>query len=109
MADDEMTAQIGDMIDFSANGDFNKANNIFNDIMAGRIQSALDQEKVALANQVYNGGDEDQMELPLEDDEEYSDEELEAAADEVADAVMFMLNSNGEGIVYEMRMWRKSR
>ena len=30
-------------------------------------------------------------------------------ADEVADAVMFMLNSNGEGIVYEMRMWRKSR
>jgi hypothetical protein len=86
MADDEMTAQIGDLIDFSANGDFNKANNIFNDIMAGRIQSALDQEKVALANQVYNGGDEDQMELPLEDDEEYSDEELEAAADEVADA-----------------------
>lgn len=86
MADDEMTAQIGDMIDFSANGDFNKANNIFNDIMAGRIQSALDQEKVALANQVYNGGDEDQMELPLEDDEEYSDEELEAAADEVTDS-----------------------
>lgn len=86
MADDEMTAQIGDMIDFSANGEFNKANNIFNDIMAGRIQSALDQEKVALANQIYNDGDENQMELPLEDDEEYSDEELDAAADEVADA-----------------------
>lgn len=30
-------------------------------------------------------------------------------ADEVADAVMFMLNSYGQGIVYEMRMWRKSR
>ena len=86
MADDEMTATIGDMIDFSTNGDFNKANNIFNDIMSGRIQSALDQEKVALANQVYNGTDEEQLELPLEDDEEYSDEELDAAADEVADA-----------------------
>jgi uncharacterized protein (DUF1800 family) len=86
MADDEMTAQIGDMIDFSTNGDFNKANNIFNDLMAGRIQSALDQEKVALANQVYNGADEEQLELPLEDDEDYSDEELDAAADEVADA-----------------------
>ena len=81
-----MTATIGDMIDFSTNGDFNKANNIFNDIMAGRIQSALDQEKVALANQVYNGADEEQLELPLEDDEDYSDEELDAAADEVADA-----------------------
>jgi len=86
MADNEMTATIGDMIDFSTNGDFNKANNIFNDIMAGRIQSALDQEKVALANQVYNGADEEQLELPLEDDEDYSDEELDAAADEVADA-----------------------
>ena len=30
-------------------------------------------------------------------------------ADEVADAVMFMLETDGQGIVYEMRMWRKSR
>jgi len=30
-------------------------------------------------------------------------------SDEVADAVMFMLESDGQGIVYEMRMWRKSR
>ena len=83
-----MTATLGDMIDFSVNGDFNKANNIFNDIMAGRIQTALDQEKVALANQVYNGvePDEEQLELDLDDDEDYSDEELDAAADEVADA-----------------------
>ena len=29
--------------------------------------------------------------------------------DEVADGVMFMLNGNGQGIVYEMRMWRKNR
>lgn len=88
MEDNEMTATLGDMIDFSVNGDFNKANNIFNDIMAGRIQTALDQEKVALANQVYNGvePDEEQLELDLDDDEDYSDEELDAAADEVADA-----------------------
>ena len=30
-------------------------------------------------------------------------------AEEVADAVMFLLKSNGQGIVYEMRMWRKNR
>ena len=29
--------------------------------------------------------------------------------DEVAKAVMYMLFSEGEGIVYEMRMWRKNR
>jgi len=30
-------------------------------------------------------------------------------ADEVASGVMFLLNSDGQGIVYEMRMWRKNR
>jgi short-subunit dehydrogenase len=30
-------------------------------------------------------------------------------SNEVADAVMFMINSDGQGIVYEMRMWRKNR
>ena len=30
-------------------------------------------------------------------------------ADEVADAIMYLLKSDGQGIVYEMRMWRKSR
>lgn len=29
--------------------------------------------------------------------------------EEVADAVMFLLNGNGQGIVYEMRMWRRNR
>ena len=31
------------------------------------------------------------------------------SVEEVADGVMFMLKSSGEGIVYEMRMWRKNR
>ena len=79
MADDDMRSAIGDMIDYSANGDFNKANNIFNDLIAGRVQTALDQEKIAIANSVYNGsGEEDQLDLPLEDDEEYSEDEDES-------------------------------
>jgi len=86
MADDDMRLAIGDMIDYSANGDFNKANNIFNDLIAGRVQTALDQEKIAIANSVYNGGEEeDQLDLPLEDDEEYSDEELDAAAQDATE------------------------
>jgi len=31
------------------------------------------------------------------------------SADEVADAVMYMIKSEGAGIIYEMRMWRKDR
>ena len=30
-------------------------------------------------------------------------------SDEVANAVIYMLESDGQGIVYEMRMWRKNR
>ena len=31
------------------------------------------------------------------------------SSDEVADAIMYMLDSDGQGIVYEMRMWRRNR
>lgn len=31
------------------------------------------------------------------------------SSSEVADAIMYMLKSDGQGIVYEMRMWRKNR
>ena len=31
------------------------------------------------------------------------------SADDVADAVMYLINSKGPGIVYEMRMWRLNR
>lgn len=30
-------------------------------------------------------------------------------SDEVADAIMYMLENDGQGIVYEIRMWRKNR
>ena len=85
MADDMRNA-IGDLIDYSANGEFNQANGIFNELMAGRIGDAIEQEKVAMADTVYNRSEEDQLELPLEDEEDYSDEELDAAADEVVAA-----------------------
>jgi len=37
------------------------------------------------------------------------DHESFMSADDVADAVMHLLNSSGHGIVYEMRMWRMNR
>lgn len=85
MADNDMRNAIGDLIDFTANNNFNQANGIFNELMAGRIGDAIEQEKVAMADTVYNRSEEDQLELPLEDEEDYSDEELDAAADEVVD------------------------
>jgi len=64
---------------------FAGAQSTFNDLLGDKLNDALDAEKVALAQQVYNGvepPDEEQMELDLEDgDEEYEDD-LEDGAEE---------------------------
>ena len=60
---------------------FAGAQTTFNDLLGDKLNDALDAEKVALAQQVYNGADaleddEEQYELNLEDDdeEEYEDD-----------------------------------
>ena len=81
MAEEEMTtmsgqphpaAAIADMIDLAYSQDFNKATEIFNDQIGDRVTAVLDQEKIALADEMFN------------DQEEYEDEELEAG-DEAED------------------------
>jgi len=61
-----------DMIDLAYAQDFVKANTIFNDMMGDKMSAALDQEKIAVADQIFN------------DQEETNDEELEAS-DEAED------------------------
>jgi hypothetical protein len=58
-----------DMIQHALNKDYNKANEIFGEIMTQRVNDALDQEKIKLADQIYNGAEEEQLELDLEDDD----------------------------------------
>ena len=90
MAEEEMTtmsgqphpaAAIADMIDLAYSQDFNKATEIFNDQIGDRVTAVLDQEKIALADEMFNDQEEH------DDQEEYDDEELEAGdeADEAED------------------------
>ena len=65
---------------------FAGAQTAFNDLLGNKLNDALDQEKISMAQQVYNGEepDEDQLELELDDDqseEEYEDD-LEDGAEE---------------------------
>ena len=63
---------------------FAGAQTTFNDLLGDKLNDALDAEKVALAQQVYNGeepDDEEQMELDLDQDEEYEDD-LDDGAEE---------------------------
>ena len=74
-----------DLIKHALDQDFNKANEIFGNIMGQKVNDMLDQEKVKMADQIYNDGGE-QLELPLGDENgEADEEEAEASSEPVAD------------------------
>jgi len=65
---------------------------MFNELIGDKMNDALEQEKISVADQIFNGAEpeEEQLELDLEDgeveeteDEDITDEELDAAIDEV--------------------------
>lgn len=67
----EATAK--DMIQHALDQDFNKANEVFGEIMSVKISDVLDQEKIKIAGQIYNGDSEDPD--PEDDDYEAGDED----------------------------------
>ena len=67
-----------DMIQHALEKDYNKANEIFGEIMGAKVTHALEQEQIRLADQIYNGGEE-QLELDLEGE---SDDAEDQEADE---------------------------
>ena len=66
------TNPIADMIDSIQQGDFNNAESHFNDLIGDRLQDALDQAKVRVAQSIYGDSEvEDAIdEIEDEDDEE---------------------------------------
>lgn len=66
------TNPIEDMIDSIQQGDFNNAESHFNDLIGDRLQDALDQAKVRVAQSIYGDSEvEDAIdEIEDEDDEE---------------------------------------
>ena len=89
MPDDVDT--IEDLVKYSLEKDFNKANEVFGNVMSIKMNDVLDQAKTKLAGQIYNEEDPDPEE-PLEDEDfeenENEDEEGEdtgAGGEEVED------------------------
>lgn len=73
------------MIAHINNQDLTKANDVFNELLQGKMDVALEQEKIAVASTIFNGTeepDEDQLELDLGDElddieEDEDDDDLE--------------------------------
>ena len=90
MAEENETNPMADLVQHALDQDFNKANKVFGDVMGTRINDILDQEKVKLADQIYNGvqpgedeeSEEEQLELDLADQEETDEEDAEVEEDE---------------------------
>ena len=89
------TNPMATLVQHALDQDYNNANKVFGDIMGTRINDVLDQEKIKISNQVYNGvepeeGDEteddEQLELDLADEEEdYGEEDLEVEDEDFED------------------------
>ena len=91
-----MSEAVKELIQQAMDQEYNQANKTFGDIMTVKMSDLLDQEKVRLADQIYNGvepddqdeedimGDEDgdQLELDLETE---GDDEVEEDEDEIED------------------------
>lgn len=87
MTEDTAVNPLNNMIDYITQSEFQKANDIFNDILGQRVSDALDQEKIGLAQTMYSAEEEsDEYEMSAEDDDvdmDISDEEMEAAMDDL--------------------------
>jgi len=92
MAEEQETNNVDtieDLIQHSLAQDYNKANEVFGNVMTTRVADLLDQQKVKIAGQIYNDEPEDQ-EDPLEDEdfeetegeEEETEEDIEDAEDD---------------------------
>jgi len=70
--------EIETLIQQSSEQDFNAANQTFAQIMADKMETALDQERVKISATIYNDVDPEQLELDLGDDdaEEVADEDF---------------------------------
>ena len=87
MEDDTMDVEvispsIDDLLHSIKSGEALDASNMFNDLMAGKIEDALEQEKVRIAGAVYNGDEQDEEEV---DPEEVDEEETEEVDEEEAE------------------------
>ena len=72
------TNSIQDLIKASLEKDYNNANKIFGEVMTIKMSDLLDQEKVKMADQIYNGVEEEPEEDPELNDEEETEEDSES-------------------------------
>ena len=78
-----MSETIEDLIAKTQEKDFVAANDIFAELMQGKINDAMEQEKIRMAGQIYNGIEPEEMELGADEDDEQLELDLEDEEEQV--------------------------
>lgn len=93
MSETQETNPVQDLIQYSIDQNYAQASKSFGDVMTIKLNDLLDQEKIRLSDQIYNGAqdgseeDGEQLDLGLDDgDEGVSDEPSEDQGDDEEDA-----------------------
>ena len=73
----EIDVNIEDIINNVANQDFSKAQPTFAELMKQKVNDALEQEKIAVANQIFNSEEPEEAEEESEEDSDEASEDDE--------------------------------
>ena len=79
-------ATIEDFIGHATEKDYTKANDVFNTLMADKVQAVLDQEKIKVSGVIYNDMEPEEFE-PNEDDQlemEFDEEDQDLEPEDLA-------------------------
>ena len=77
---------LADLVDAALAKDYNKANEIFGQAISVKLDDIMDQERIKLSGQIFNGEEEDVEDLDdSEDDSEVEDTEAEDDVDDDED------------------------
>jgi len=89
-----MSEEIKDLIRHALDQDYNKASNVFGEIMSVKMSDLLNQEEIKVANQIYNGVEDTEEEedgdvviddADLDDIEAIEDNEVEEDEEPISD------------------------
>ena len=87
-----------ELIQQALDQDYNNANKTFSGIMSVKLADVLDQEKIRLADQIYNGVDPNEEEAEeTEADDDQLDPDLDGEEEEIEDE-----EESGEDVELEM-------
>ena len=77
----QMELNLNQFVDAIQASNFNNAGDLFNDMLSSKMQDAMDAEKVAVADTIFNDAPEEEeieeLELDLEDEDESEEDEVE--------------------------------